>query len=68
MGLGIEQRYHFTAHMTVVYFGNIAAELWKKSFIHLLLELNQKSIADSPTILVKHAELRKFNGVSLYYR
>ena len=68
MALGIEQQYYFTAHVTLGYFGEIPAELERESFSSMLSQLNQKWIGDSPEILVKRTELRKFDNMIQYYR
>ena len=68
MALGIEQQYYFTAHVTLGYFGEISADLDRDRFSSMLSQLNEKWILDFPEITVKHAELRKFDNMTQYYR
>ncbi|MEA5579340.1 DUF1868 domain-containing protein [Anabaena sp. UHCC 0451] len=68
MGLGIEQHYHFTAHITLGYFGEIPPELDRIKFSNQLSELNQQWLLNFPEILIHRAELRKFDNMTHYYR
>lgn len=68
MGLGIEQQYNFTAHITLGYFGEIPSDLNRVNFATMLSELNQKWTEDLPTLTVHRAELRKFDDMTRYYR
>jgi hypothetical protein len=69
IGLGIEQQYDFTAHVTLGYFGDIPANLNIDKIQNLLLELNEKWLeTKSPTIAVHSGELRKFDNMIHYYR
>jgi hypothetical protein len=68
MGLGIEQHYHFTAHITLGYFGEITADLDRVKLSNLLSELNQQWLLNFPEIVVHRAELRKFDNMTNYYR
>ncbi len=69
MGLGIEQQYYFTPHVTLGYFGTIplAAELTTMG--DRVVELNQKWLDKEPQeFWVHRAELRKFDDMTRYYR
>lgn len=68
MGLGIEQNYHFTAHVTLGYFGKIPADLDKKKLSNSLSDLNQEWLLNFPEISIHRAELRKFDNMTKYYR
>ncbi|WP_179197979.1 DUF1868 domain-containing protein [Nostoc sp. T09] len=68
MALGIEQHYHFTAHITLGYFGEISPELDRTSFSTMLSDLNQQWLLNSPGFLVDRVELRKFDDMTRYYR
>ena len=68
IALGIEQHYHFTAHITLGYFGEIPPELDRTSFSTKLTELNQQWPLNSPDFLVDRVELRKFDDMTSYYR
>ncbi|TAF05935.1 MAG: DUF1868 domain-containing protein [Nostocales cyanobacterium] len=68
MGLGIEQHYHFTAHITLGYFGEISGELDRIKLSNMLSELNQQWLLNFPEILIHRAELRKFDNMTKYYR
>lgn len=66
--LGIEQHYHFTAHITLGYFGDISPNLDRDRLSATFSELNQQWIENSPELLVHRAELRKFDDMTRYYR
>lgn len=68
VALGIEQQYHFTAHVTLGYFSEIPADLKRDDFATMLSDLNQKWIEDLPKLTVHRAELRKFDDMTSYYR
>lgn len=65
--LGIEQHYHFTAHITLGYFGNLSPSLDRDRLSAALFEVNQQW-SDSPELRVHRAELRKFDDMTRYYR
>lgn len=64
--LGIEQHYHFTAHITLGYFGSLSSNLDRDHLSTTLSELNQQWLA--PELYVHRAELRKFDDMTRYYR
>lgn len=69
IALGIEQQYHFTAHVTLGYFGEIPADLDRAAVADTLDSFNQQWLEASPQVLqVKRAELRKFDDMTDYYR
>ncbi|MEB3216810.1 MAG: DUF1868 domain-containing protein [Nostocales cyanobacterium 94392] len=68
IALGIEQQYHFTAHITLGYFGEITPDLDRVNFATMLSELNQKLTDNLPEFTVHRAELRKFDDMTRYYR
>lgn len=68
VALGIEQHYHFTAHITLGYFGEISSDLDRTNLSTMLSELNQQWLGNSPEFLVNSAELRKFDDMTRYYR
>ncbi|ARV58133.1 DUF1868 domain-containing protein [Nostocales cyanobacterium HT-58-2] len=68
MALGIEQHYHFTAHVTLGYFGEIPAHLDRDRLATILSQLNQQWTENSPLLTVHRAELRKFDDMTRYYR
>lgn len=68
IALGIEQQYNFTAHVTLGYFGEIPPDLNRINFATKLSELNQKWIESLPEFTVHHAELRKFDDMTSFYR
>ncbi len=68
IALGIEQQYHFTAHVTLGYFGEVSANLDRDRFASSLSQLNQQWLLNSPEFLVHRAELRKFDDMTRYYR
>ncbi|EDX71727.1 hypothetical protein MC7420_2393 [Coleofasciculus chthonoplastes PCC 7420] len=69
IGLGVEQQYHFTAHITLGYFGEIPAQLERDRISSMLSDLNQQWLAKEDNLfLVKRAELRKFDNMTHFYR
>ncbi|MFN6570803.1 DUF1868 domain-containing protein [Dendronalium sp. ChiSLP03b] len=68
MALGIEQHYHFTAHITLGYFGEVSPDLDRTNLSALLSQLNQQWLLNSPEFLIHRVELRKFDDMTNYYR
>lgn len=68
IALGIEQHYHFTAHVTLGYFGEVAPDLDRESLASMFSLLNQQWTENPPEFLVNRAELRKFDDMTRYYR
>lgn len=68
IGLGIEQQYHFTAHVTLGYFGKIPENLDRTRTLEAISELNQQWIDTSCEIRVHRAELRRFEDMTDYHR
>ncbi|MBR8840856.1 MAG: DUF1868 domain-containing protein [Stigonema ocellatum SAG 48.90 = DSM 106950] len=68
MALGIEQNYHFTAHVTLGYFGEVAPDLDRDRFSTMLADLNQQWLLSPPEFVIRRAELRKFDDMTHYYR
>src|SRR3712207_2457399 len=69
IALGIEQQYHFTAHVTLGYFGEIPGQLDRDRTSNTLSELNQQAlIEEASTFWIRWAHLRKFDDMMRYYR
>jgi len=69
MGLGIEQQYYFTPHITLGYFGNILSTDELPNLSERFVSLNQEWLDQTPQAFVmKRAELRKFDDMTRYYR
>jgi hypothetical protein len=69
IGLGIEQQYHFTAHITLGYFGEISPALDRDRLSNTLLEFNRQELPEEVIPLsINRAELRKFDNMLRYYR
>ena len=68
MALGVEQQYHFTAHITLGYFGQVSSNLDRDELSSSLYEFNQRWLENPPELVVKRAELRKFDDMTHYYR
>ncbi len=70
IALGIEQQYHFTAHITLGYFADVSVMTDPMALISTLNQLNEFWLsAKSPQDLWIHrAELRKFDDMTHYYR
>jgi len=63
----VEQHYHFTAHITLGYFGDLSPNLDRDRFLSTIFELNQQWLENSPDFWVHRAELR-FDDMTRYYR
>ncbi|MDX2231819.1 MAG: DUF1868 domain-containing protein [Leptolyngbyaceae cyanobacterium bins.349] len=69
IGLGIEQQYYFTPHITLGYFGTAPTDEQRLQMGELLIELNQQWLDQAPQhYYVTRAELRKFDDMTRYYR
>lgn len=69
IGLGIEQQYYFTPHITLGYFGSIPSPEALLALGDRFVQLNQQWLEQEPTVFeVKRAELRKFDDMTRYYR
>jgi hypothetical protein len=69
IALGIEQQYHFTAHITLGYFGEGIANFDRERFLKTLANLSDRWLEIDPQILtLNRIELRKFDNMTRYYR
>jgi hypothetical protein len=68
MGLGIEQQYHFTGHITLGYFAEIPSDLDRDRLSQALADFNDKWLDSPQEILIQQAEIRKFDDMTRYYR
>ena len=68
IALNIEQQYHFTAHITLGYFGEIPSYLNIADLADSIFELNRQWLETTPEILVHRGELRKFDNMIRYYQ
>lgn len=68
VGLGIDQQYHFTAHVTLGYFGDIPANLDRVAIAQILAETNQHFLQNKVILSLDRAELRRFEDMTVYTR
>lgn len=69
IGLGIEQQYDFTAHLTLGYFSEITENLDRDRLGKIISQLNDSLLAkEAPILTIERAELRKFDTMFDYYR
>lgn len=68
IGLGIEQQYGFTAHVTLGYFGDISANIDISRLSNMFSDLNLQWLDNPQEISVHRVELRKFDDMTRYYR
>lgn len=69
IGLGVEQQYYFTPHITLGYFGTIPPAEARLDLSHQFDQLNQQWLNQQPQgFWVHQAELRKFNDMTRYDR
>ena len=69
VGLGIEQQYDLTAHITLGYFDNIPDTLNRDRLCIMLSQINDRLVeSELPTLSIRKAELRKFENMLEYNR
>ena len=69
MGLGIEQQYDYTAHITLGYFGEIADDRRKENLSNVISEINDRLMETKEQILtINQVQLHKFDNMIHYYR
>ncbi|NET61515.1 MAG: DUF1868 domain-containing protein [Symploca sp. SIO2E6] len=69
IGLGVQQQYHLTAHVTLGYFGEIPPNLERDRLSNILSELNIQALPqEAIAFSIQRAELRKFDDMTRYYR
>ena len=69
IGLGIEQQYDLTAHITLGYFDQIPDSLNRDRLCIILSQINDRLIeSELPKFMIKQAELRKFEDMVQYNR
>ena len=69
IGLGIEQQYDLTAHVTLGYFGDIPPTLNRDRLCIVLSQINDRLVErDLPVLTVEEAQLRKFEDMIQYNR
>ncbi|MBF2029160.1 MAG: DUF1868 domain-containing protein [Oscillatoriales cyanobacterium C42_A2020_001] len=69
IGLGIEQQYYFTPHITLGYFGTAPSTEQRPQLGEIFVNLNQQWLDREPQMYsVSRAELRKFDDMTRYYR
>ena len=69
IGLGIEQQYDFTAHITLGYFNQISPDLNRSQLCIIISQIADRLLDGEPAIMkVVSGELRKFDNMINYYR
>ena len=69
IGLGIEQQYDLTAHITLGYFGQIPDDLNRDRLCIVISQINDRLVeSELPEFTVKQAQLRKFEDMVQYNR
>ncbi|MGD1918434.1 MAG: DUF1868 domain-containing protein, partial [Pleurocapsa sp.] len=69
IGLGIEQQYDFTAHITLGYFDKIPPSLNRDRLCIVMSQINDRLLeSELPVFTVKEAQLRKFDNMIDYHR
>ncbi len=69
ISLGVDQQYHFTAHITLGYLGEMAPDLDRQQLCTTLFNLNQQWLDQGlPEFVVREAQLRKFDDMTRYDR
>jgi hypothetical protein len=68
IALSIEQQYHFTAHITLGYFGDTGPNLERNRLCAVASELNDRWLDAPQELSVHRLELRKFEDMNTYNR
>ena len=69
VGLGIEQQYDMTAHITLGYFDQIPPGLNRDRLCIVMSQINDRLLeSELPVFQVKEAQLRKFDNMVNYHR
>ncbi|MBE9042927.1 DUF1868 domain-containing protein [Pleurocapsales cyanobacterium LEGE 10410] len=69
IGLGIEQQYDLTAHITLGYFNNIPDSLNRDRLCIVLSQINDRLVeSELPEFIIQQAQLRKFENMTQYDR
>ena len=69
IGLGIEQQYDLTAHITLGYFNNIPDSLNRDRLCIVLSQINDRLVeSELPEFTIKRVQLRKFENMIQYHR
>ena len=69
IGLGIEQQYDLTAHITLGYFDRISESLNRDRLCIILSQINDRLVeSELPEFTIDRAELRKFEDMVRYNR
>ncbi|MEM8673279.1 MAG: DUF1868 domain-containing protein [Cyanobacteria bacterium P01_G01_bin.67] len=69
IGLGIEQQYDLTAHITLGYFDRIPDSLNRDRLCIALSQINDRMVeSELPEFSIKQAQLRKFEDMVHYHR
>ncbi len=68
IGLGIEQQYYFTAHMTLAYFANVDRQIDLVRLSDTLQEYNMHWLDHPQEIILAEGQLRKFTDMTNYER
>lgn len=69
IGLGIEQQYDLTAHITLGYFDQIPNSLNRDRLCIVLSQINDRLVeSELPKFTIKQAQLRKFENMVQYSR
>ena len=68
LGLGVEQQYHFTGHITLGYFTQVPEGLDLDLLSRHLDRLNNEFLDGFPEFLLERVELRKFDNMTDFKR
>lgn len=69
IGLGIEQQYDLTAHITLGYFDQIPPQLNRDRLCIVLSQINDRLVeSELPMLTVNEVQLRKFEDMIQYHR
>jgi hypothetical protein len=69
MGLGVEQQYHFTAHISLGYFDQVPDLVEGETVLEKLSQVNDQWLVNDPQFLqIQQVELRYFSDMTYFTR
>ena len=69
IGLGVDQQYHFTAHITLGYFDDIPDAFDRDRLVELLIQINDRWLDQPPPLFtLQQVQLRQFENMVQYDR
>jgi hypothetical protein len=68
IALGVQQQYHYTAHITLGYFSEGVETFDRDRFSEILTDFNDRWTDSDETLTIDRAELHKFDDMTRFYK